>query len=260
MKKALKINHALLTIAIVLITVQLGIIIWNMLSSDLPWTSADFIQGSLLYKAVILVLYFALGAAAAVCAVMAFVVAGEKKQLTARQSVNKLALCAMFLALYIVIQAASIDITAWLRITFNFLMFGAVGMFFGPGTGAVFGVAADILGYMVHTGVGGFFPAFTLIAAIKGIVYGVGLYRGPLHQTQTPPSLARVAIVKAVDSIVCNLLLNTAAQSFLYGKGFFLILPERALKNLILYPLETALLYFLLKTLYNMNKKLKTKF
>ncbi len=259
MKKILKNNQALLFTSALLMTAQLVVIGMNMLTAELPWTQDRYVQGNVFEKVLILLMYFALGIAAVVCVAMAFTVTHEKKE-SARQNVSKITLCAMFLALYIVIQSAAIDITASMRITFNFLMYGAVGMFFGPTTGAIFGVAADITGFMVHSGLGGFFPAYTLIGAVKGIVYGVGLYRGPLHSTKKSPGIGRVAAVKAIDTVLCNLILITAANAFLYNAPFWTILPGRALKNLIMYPIETAMLYAVLKVLYDMNKKLKLKF
>ncbi len=267
MKKTLKINHTLFTLAIAFLVVQIGIIIVNAVMSELPWNGEMFTGGSLVDKIVILAIYFILGVAAIICGILSFTVNVEKRQqLSARQRLGKLALCAMFLALYIVIQSASVDITAALRITFNFLVYGAVGMFFGPGTGAVFGVAADIMGYMVHSGVGGFFPAYTVIGAIKGVVYGVGLYRGPLRERKKAPSIKNVLAVKAVDTLLCNIILMTTANAFLYrgelsfAASFISLFPMRALKNIALFPLEAAMLYFILKVLFDINKKMKTKF
>ncbi len=266
MKKTLKINHTLFTLAVIFLVVQLGIIAVNALTSELPWNGKMFLGGSLADKIVILAIYFVLGAAAIVCGILSFAVKTEKKQeLSSRQRIAKLALCAMFLALYIVIQSAAIDITASLRITFNFLVYGAVGMFFGPGTGAVFGVAADVMGYMVHSGVGGFFPAYTVIGAIKGIVYGVGFYRGPMRDRKAP-TVKNVVAVKAVDTLLCNIILMTCANAFLYrgelsfAASFAAMFPVRAIKNIVLLPLEAAVLCFVLKALYIINKKLKTKF
>ncbi len=244
----------------VLLAAQLAVVGINAAFSDLPWTGEQFINGSVTEKTVTLSVYFALGVAAVVCAVLSFIKGNAKTEKTsAKQQMSKLAVCAMLLALYVVIQSVAVDITASLRISFNFLIYGVVGMLFGPSTGAVFGIAADILGFMVHPGVGGFFPAYTVINAIKGAIYGWGLYRGSVSSDTKPPSLACVAVVKTVDSLFCNLLLITATNSFFYGAGFLAILPGRFVKNILMLPIEIMMLYAVLRIFCETSKKAKIK-
>ncbi len=46
--------------------------------------------------------------------------------------------------------------------------------------------------------------------------------------------------------ILVNCILNTLWISMLYGKGFFALLPLRVLKNAIMLPIDSAILYFAL--------------
>ena len=75
---------------------------------------------------------------------------------------------------------------------------------------------------------------------MSGAIYGAMLYDREV-------SLKRVLLTKLLIDVICNLLLNTLWLNLLYGKAFFAILPARALKNLLQYPVDVILLYPLLK-------------
>ena len=47
--------------------------------------------------------------------------------------------------------------------------------------------------------------------------------------------------------LIVNVLLNTLWISMLYGKGIMVLLPARALKNLIMWPIDSIIFYSLTK-------------
>ena len=54
---------------------------------------------------------------------------------------------------------------------------------------------------------------------------------------------------KFLVMLICNVILNTLCLSMLYGKGFFVLLPARALKNLIMWPVDSLVFYTVAKAL-----------
>ncbi len=54
---------------------------------------------------------------------------------------------------------------------------------------------------------------------------------------------------------MCNLALNTVWIHMLYGKAFMALLPGRALKNLLQYPVDVLLLYPVMKKVIPMARR-----
>lgn len=257
-----KINRKMLGFSILLLVSQLVVLIINLITSSLPWKTDGFWQSGSLNITLKLVIYFLLG----ICGVIGIAVslvtdnkAEEQKHESKKDNVKKLAVCAVMLALYITIQSFALDITEYLRISFNYLIVAVIGMLYGASTGAMFGIAADLLGFIVHPGIGGFFPAYTVISALQGSLYGMMLYKGKISSIEKQPSLWRIALVRGIDVLLCSTLCRTWVNSFFYGQAFWAILPVRVLKNLVMYPVEVLLLWCVLNALFKINKESKLK-
>ena len=69
-----------------------------------------------------------------------------------------------------------------------------------------------------------------------GVIYGCFFYRKKL-------SLRRVLAAELAVSFVCNIILGTLWLDLMYGKGFFVLLPMRAFKNLVMWPVNSFLFY-----------------
>lgn len=155
------------------------------------------------------------------------------------KNVRCLTLCAMFGAISIVLGLYTLMIGDFLKVGFTFLPNEFVYYLFGPVIGAVFGAAMDILTFIVKP-TGNFFPGFTISAILNGLLFGTILYKKPL-------SLKRIFIAQALQVIFIGTLLNTFWLTILIGKGFFVLLPVRALKEFIMLPVNTILLYTVIK-------------
>lgn len=125
-----------------------------------------------------------------------------------------------------------------LKIGFSYLPNEFLFYMFGPAVGAVFGAAMDILTFILKP-TGPYFFGFTLSAILKGLLYGFILYKKPL-------SLRRIFIANVLSLIFITLLLDTYWLSVMYGKAFLIFLSERLVKIALL-PIETGLLYMLIK-------------
>lgn len=151
-----------------------------------------------------------------------------------------LTVCAMLAALAFVLnQVASISIGPYIKIGFSGLPNQVVDYLFGPITGALFGGVLDIVKYLVKPD-GAFFFGFTFNAMAGAFIYGCFYYRKKL-------TFWRVLAAKLVVAVVINIFLNTLWLDMLYGKGFLAILPARALKNLIMWPIDSVIYYMILR-------------
>lgn len=161
------------------------------------------------------------------------------------KKVECLAICAMLMAITLVISSFTVVIGPYIKIGFSFVATELAYMLFGPVVGAIFGGTADILAFILKP-TGSFFPGFTISAILSGLIYGMCFYKKPV-------SIIRIFIVKAFVAVFINMLLGTYWLTLLYGKGFLVLFPARALKNLIMLPINTALFYSIAKFVERLN-------
>jgi ECF transporter S component (folate family) len=144
--------------------------------------------------------------------------------------------CGMMAALAIVLGlVATIQIGNYVRIGFSGLPNRIVDFLFGPVVGCFFGGALDVLKYIIKP-TGPYNIGFTISAMASGIIYGSLLYKKPV-------SLKRIVLAEFLVKFFINCLLNTYWLSILYGNAFTVLFPLRALKNLIMWPIDCAILY-----------------
>lgn len=153
---------------------------------------------------------------------------------------RNLVFCGLMAALAVVLNyTASIYITPNIRIGFSGLPNRIVEFLFGPAIGAVFGGMLDILKYLLKPDGGAFFFGYTLNVMLAGIIYGSILYRKPVKTW-------RIFIAEFLVKAVVNCGLNTLWLSVMNGRAFWAILPARIMKNVIMLPVDTAVLLFTL--------------
>ncbi|MFT8888648.1 MAG: folate family ECF transporter S component [Ethanoligenens sp.] len=155
--------------------------------------------------------------------------------------ISTLSVAGILLAVSVAISTFTVVISSTLQIRFDFLPLAAGGMLFGPVVGGVMGVASDILDYFVRPN-GPFFPGFTCSALLTGVLYGCFLYKKPV-------TWKRVVLVSAINTVLVNLLLNSVWLSVMYHNAFLVLLTGRIIQNLILFPINTALLLLVLRAI-----------
>lgn len=154
------------------------------------------------------------------------------------KSVKNLVLVSLLLSMKLILNMFTVQFTQYLHLSFNFLVDGVIGVFFGPAIGGLCGGMSDIINYVTNP-TGPFFPGFTLSAVITGIIYGIGFYKKDV-------TMLRCFLVELSVCIIINLLLTTLWLSMLYGNSFFALLPVRVFKNILTLPINTMLLYVVL--------------
>lgn len=166
------------------------------------------------------------------------------------KKVKTITTVAMFSALSIILGAFTVPVGNFLKIGFSSLTTVGIGFLFGPIVGGIFGAVTDVVKYMIKP-TGPFFPGFTIGAVIAGCIYGSLLYKKPV-------SIKRILVAEIAVSIICNMLLGTLWLNMLYGKAFMAIFPMRAVKNIVLLPVNTFMTYALLR-LMEQYKNRKTE-
>jgi len=155
--------------------------------------------------------------------------------------VSTITISALLAAMSMALGAHTWVLGDYIKIGFSTIPAQVAYYLFGPGFGACFGVAKDILNYIVKP-TGGFFPGFTFNAMLAGVIYGLLLYKKPL-------SLWRIFLAELLVAVICNMLLGTLWLAMLYDNGFLAIMPARVLKNLVMWPINSLIFYSVMKLL-----------
>lgn len=143
-------------------------------------------------------------------------------------------MCGLLAAIAVILgYMTTINIGPYIKIGFSGIPNRVVDFLFGPVVGGIFGGVLDVLKFIIKPD-GNFFPGFTFDAMLGGVIYGAFLYRKKVK-------LWRVAVACLLVKIIVNCGFNTLWISILYGKGFLALLPARVLKNLIMWPVDTAI-------------------
>lgn len=162
---------------------------------------------------------------------------------------QNLVICGLMAALAVVLSyVASIDVGPYIRIGFSGIPNRIIEFLFGPIVGSIFGGTLDVLKYLIKPS-GPFFFGFTFDAMLAGVIYGSLLYKKPIK-------LWRIALAEFLTKLIVNCGFNTLWISMLYGKGFFLLLPARIIKNAVMLPVDTIILFFALTLMQKMSAAL----
>lgn len=131
------------------------------------------------------------------------------------------------------------------RVTWGFLARAVCGMVGGPVTALVFGAAEDTINYMIAPS-GPYFPGYMITTMIGTFLYALFLYR--MKDTRPHKLLVRVFLAKLCTNIL-NVVLGSLWSAILYSKGYYYYMVKSFWKNLVMLPVQTAMLYFLLLAL-----------
>ncbi|MDO4344008.1 MAG: folate family ECF transporter S component [Eubacteriales bacterium] len=152
------------------------------------------------------------------------------------KNVRVLTVCALFAALAIVLGTiGSINIGPYVKIGFSSIPNQLVDLLFGPITGAIFSGTLDIVKYFLKP-TGPFFFGFTFNVILAGFIYGCFYYKKRI-------TIWRVLAAQGLVALIVNVFLNTLWMQVVYGQAFMVILPARALKNLIMWPINSMIFY-----------------
>lgn len=136
-----------------------------------------------------------------------------------KQSTKRLVMLALFVALEIIasrfLSVEFID----KKFSFTFIVTATMGALFGPWFSALAGVVSDIIGNGLF-GKFGFFPGFTLTAAVTGFIYGYFLHKDDLK-------IKDIVIASVLVTLIPNALMNTLWVSIMTKNPFIVKLISR---------------------------------
>ncbi|MEG0020294.1 MAG: folate family ECF transporter S component [Oscillospiraceae bacterium] len=165
------------------------------------------------------------------------------------KNVKSLTGTAMLSALNPVLDMMTITINQFLYISFSSLALAVCGFLYGPVLSGISAVFVDVLKYMVHPK-GPFFIGFTFNEFLIGLIFGLFFYKKKI-------TLKRVIVAKATLVLVINFFFTPLWLSIMYGQAFKIMVAARLIKNAILFPVDVAVLYGLLKFTETNIKKIR---
>lgn len=173
-----------------------------------------------------------------------------KDSISNLKELRTLTICGMMGALAIALgYVATIEIGPFIRIGISWLPNRILEFMFGPFVGMFFSGILDILKFLMKP-TGMFFPGFTISAMLGGLIFGFILYKKPL-------SFKRILFAEFLIKFIINSGLNTVWLSMLLGKSMMVMLPLRILKNFIMWPIDSILLFYTLLIVSRIAEPLK---
>ena len=163
-------------------------------------------------------------------------------------SPRMLAVCAMFIALRSALSWLYIPLTDALRIQFTFFITALGASIYGPLMALAEGFLSDTIGFFLMPS-GGYFPGYTLNAMLASLFYALFFYRRQL-------SVLRIFAAKFTVNLVVNVLLGALWSALLYGKGYLYTVTASILKNVVLLPLETAVMVLVFRAVHPLLTRL----
>lgn len=146
---------------------------------------------------------------------------------------------ALLIAIEIVLSRFCSISTPLLKIGFAFVPLAICGMLYGPVWAGVAGGVADFLGAVLFP-IGPYFPGITVSTILTGVVFGLFL-----HQDQV--NWKHIAAAEAVNCLVVSLCVTTFWLHILYGTPYHVLFVTRIVQNLIMLPIQFAVLRLLQK-------------
>lgn len=127
-----------------------------------------------------------------------------------------------------------------LKISFAFVAYAACGFMYGPMVAGIYGAVLDILTFLVKPD-GTFFIGYTLSAFVTGFIYGACLYKKKV-------TLQRCFVTKLLINLIINLFFTPLWLYIMgYGSAVIFFSSSRIIKNIVLLPVESGILYTFLK-------------
>ena len=165
------------------------------------------------------------------------------------KNLHTVVLCGLMGALSVILgMFASIHLGPF-SITYAWIPNRIVDFMFGPVVGAAYGGIMDIIKFIIKPN-GSFNLAYTAMAILAGLVFGAILYKKQV-------SFMRIVFAQALVKAFINAGMGTYLMAFERGQAFMTLMPVRLVKNLIMIPLDSILLFVILTSIMKVLPRLK---
>ena len=165
------------------------------------------------------------------------------------KNLHTVVLCGLMGALSVILgMFASIHLGPF-SITYAWIPNRIVDFMFGPVVGAAYGGIMDIIKFIIKPN-GSFNLAYTAMAILAGLVFGAILYKKQV-------SFMRIVFAQALVKAFINAGMGTYLMAFERGQAFMTLMPVRLVKNLIMIPFDSILLFVILTSIMKVLPRLK---
>ena len=166
---------------------------------------------------------------------------------------KKIILSAMLLALTIVLSRFLSINTPLLVIGFSFIPMILSAIWLGPKYAAIICGLADLIGALLFP-FGTYFIGFTISAILKGLLYGLILYKknGELTNKEL---ISRLIIACFLVIAFVNVVIDALWLVIMYDRAFLAVLSVRIVPQLIMLPIQIVTLIILVNVLKPITKK-----
>ncbi|MDP4108919.1 MAG: folate family ECF transporter S component [Bacillota bacterium] len=157
---------------------------------------------------------------------------------------------ALMVSLSVAVGSFFIPVGINLRIYFTFIASAAGAAVYGPVVALIYGVAADLVGFLIHP-TGAFFPGYTLSTMLSAFIFALFFYKSRI-------TVIKVFFAKLTVNLLINVGLGALWSSILFGKGYYYFLAKSIVKNVLMLPFEVVILMlilnYILPTVQNRGK------
>lgn len=168
------------------------------------------------------------------------------------RKVKKLSYCAMFVAMEIICARLLYVYTPGNtdRLSLAFLPAALCGLMLGPVWSGLSAMASDVLGMLLNSAGLAFNPMFTLIAGVKGALYGVVLHKKPL-------TFGRIVACFVLTTLAVDLFLTPLALTVYFGKAFWVIFMAKLPVQAVFLVAKIAIFWIMKKPIEKIMEKAK---
>ncbi len=153
------------------------------------------------------------------------------------KDIRVLTVCAMCMALSLLLGRFRIPVGENLKIGFTFLATATAGIIAGPVMALIYGAAVDIIDFFLNNSGGyPFFFGYTLSAMLGALVYALFFYRARI-------TLLRLALCRIIINYGVNVALGSVWSAMMYSKGYMYYFYSSLIKNTAMLPIEVLMMY-----------------
>ena len=173
------------------------------------------------------------------------------------KDIRMLVFAALIIALRVAVKNpfCKISLMPGLHLTMDCYINALGAMVFGPVVGFLSGAVSDTLGCILFPSPEPYFFPYILVEMLSSFIFGVFLWRRKI-------SVGRVLLSKFTVNVVCNLIVNPAITKIYYlwlGDStqvtYAFVTAVRIGKNLVLFPLESALIVLFIAALFPLLRR-----
>ncbi|WP_413627886.1 folate family ECF transporter S component [Fructilactobacillus vespulae] len=152
-------------------------------------------------------------------------------------SVKGISYLAILMAIEIVLSRLSFG-NSTVAFGFAFIAVVLIARWYGPFWAVGMSIIVDFISTMLSGQA--YFIGFTFSAMLGALAYSLAFYKRPKI------SITRVIIVVLLVTLVVNVVLNSLWVAIIANTNFFYFLPIRVVKNLISFPIQVVIIYWIL--------------